>query len=71
MGLRSDSARSLSVRAEPLTRWGRAESACNAIAANVKFSDQAIRRNFRAHLVDGGLNNQIEILATISDCGGL
>ena len=39
MGLRADSARWLSVRAEPLTRWERAESARNPIAANVKFSD--------------------------------
>ena len=39
MGLRADSARRLSVRAEPLTRRGRAESARNPIAANVKFSD--------------------------------
>ena len=39
MGLRADSARWLSVRAEPLTRCGRAESARNPIAANVKFSD--------------------------------
>ena len=55
MGLRADSARPLSVRTEQLTRWGRAESARNPIAANVKFSDYAIRRDFRAHLVDGGL----------------
>ena len=39
MGLRADWARRLSVRVEPLTRWGRAESARNPIAANVKFSD--------------------------------
>ena len=39
MGLRADSARWLSVRAEPLTRWGRAESARNPIAANVKIGD--------------------------------
>ena len=39
MGLRADSARRLSVRAETLTRWRRAESARNPIAANVKFGD--------------------------------
>ena len=39
MGLRAHSARRLSVRAEPLTRRGRAESARNPIAANVKFCD--------------------------------
>ena len=39
MGLRADSARRLSVRAEPLTRWGRAEDARNPIASHVKFGD--------------------------------
>ena len=39
MGLRADSVRRLSVRAEPLTRWGRAESARNPIAVHVKFGD--------------------------------
>ena len=39
MGLRADWARWLSVRAEPLTRWGRAEPARNPIVANDKFSD--------------------------------
>ena len=39
MGLRADSARRLSLRAEPPTRWGRAESARNPIAVHVKFGD--------------------------------
>ena len=39
MGLRADSARRLSVRAEPLTRWGRTVSARIPIATNVRFGD--------------------------------
>ena len=38
-GVGVDSARRLSVRAEPLTRWGRAESTRNPIAVHVKFGD--------------------------------